>query len=402
MTLILSEEETASLLSMKETVAVLEETFADVARGDAMSDPREDRHAAVALADIAQHFGKSEEEVRREVFEERRAVDAFVEDQAFDQPYLMYLLKTMVGVSRRYQVASIRVNSEILGTPVVNGHRRLVKIPFGPGYRYTAPVLVFSTLTGELLGIVPDAVLQRNRVVATGAIGTRYLARADASVAGVIGSGWMAMGSVVATNVVRPLSLVKVFSPSVEHRGAFADRMSKEMGIDVRPVDSPEAAVAGSDIVIEATNVVSTTEKPVGTVRGDWLEPGMHLDALNLMGPDEECFRRADVTAVTWRGLEGEPWEVRKYVLPNDEAQLDIEQEVMSGRPWDIRKVPEIGEIIIGNKPGRQNPEQISFFFNTSAGVQFAACGARVLELAREQGVGTTIPTDYFLQDHHS
>lgn len=98
----------------------------------------------------------------------------------------------MAGSLSGPRVGAVRINSDVLTwTSNIHGVKR-TKVPKAPGTRYTALVLLFSLDTGELLSLFPDASIQRMRVGTTSALGAKYLARKDASILGLYGSGWQA------------------------------------------------------------------------------------------------------------------------------------------------------------------------------------------------------------------
>lgn len=115
-----------------------------------------------------------------------------------------HYLKSMDGAVPRLQAAAIRLTSDVVTFPLVNGLRRREKIPAAPGNRWLGLVLLFSTANGELLAIMNDGVLQRYRVGGTNGIGAKYLARADARTMGILGSGWQAGTQLMALTAVRP------------------------------------------------------------------------------------------------------------------------------------------------------------------------------------------------------
>src|ERR1043166_5512379 len=92
--------------------------------------------------------------------------------------------KTLDGAIPRLQAASIRVTSDVVAFPEVNGHRRRIKVPAADG-KFVGLVFLFSSSTGELVAVVHDGLLQRFTVGAINAIGAKYLAREDASVVGL-------------------------------------------------------------------------------------------------------------------------------------------------------------------------------------------------------------------------
>jgi len=131
---------------------------------------------------------------------------------------------------------ALRIDSTIDTRPVVMGFRRSVKLPLGPGWRYTGIVLLFSVTTGEVLGILAEGVLQKMRVGSTSAVGVKHLSRKDAHNGGLFGTGWQAEGQLETTSQVRKLKSVRVYSPNLEHRRRFASKMEKRIEAEIVPV----------------------------------------------------------------------------------------------------------------------------------------------------------------------
>lgn len=399
MTLILNNAEVAQAVTMAECVDAIEDAFMEVGRGWAMSDPRIDRHMPTSKEAIAKELGVPVDQLEYKILNERIAKDAYVEPEAFSAP-LIYMFKTMFGAIHKTGIAAVRTSSEVLSMPVINGNLRYCKIPTGPGGRYTSLIQLFSARTGQLLCIMPDGYIQRNRVVATGAVGTKYLARKDAKRVGILGSGMMAGGSLEATLVVRPgIEHVKVFSPNAKHREAFVERWRKQTGIDVAGVESAEAAMRDVDIAIGATNVFT----PV--LRGEWVAPGTHINSTTPGETDEACHRRADVRIMTWFS-HGDRFGVTDYTLPAaPQAHARIFSEGRESAPWALNSpqwpMAELADLLVSKVSGRTSPAQITLHINGSAGVQFAALGGKILENARKMGLGHEVPTDWFLEELH-
>src|SRR3970282_2407792 len=106
--------------------------------------------------------------------------------------------------------------------------------------------------TCEILAIMDDHYISTMRVAATSAVASKYLARKDAKIMGLLGSGEQARTQVTAHLAVRPLNKIKVYSPTKANREKFAREMSAETGVEVAPVASAEEAVRGSAIVTAA------------------------------------------------------------------------------------------------------------------------------------------------------
>ena len=161
-------------------------------------------------------------------------------------------------------------------------------------------VIIYGVETGEPLILYQDCGINEARTGAAGGLGAKHLARADAGRAAVIGSALHAQTQLAALAAVRTLTEVKVYSPTLAHRSAFADKMSRELKIEVRAAPNPRDAIEGADVVIAATNA----NQPV--IDGQWLAPGTHITSIangdktrKRQEIDEATLRRADAIFVT-------------------------------------------------------------------------------------------------------
>ncbi len=291
-----------------------------------------------------------------------------------------YWFNNIMGAVPAIDSLALRIDSTAFRMVDLDGLRRKVRAG-----DFVGLVLLFNTATGELEAILHDHFLSTRRVAATGAIGAKYLARTDARVLGLFGSGQQATAQVHAMAAVRPLELVKVFSPNPEHRREFAERMSREVGVEVRAVDHPKAVVEGADIVVTATN----SRSPV--FDGRWLQPGVHLET--IVGTDQsasgseidhEAVRRADRIITN----------LKEQIQVDRQPKLlwAIEAGILS---WD--QIHDLSEVVAGVAPGRTSDQQITLHDNnTGMGIQFAALGSLILRLAREQDLGTPLPDELF------
>ena len=356
MTVLLTNEEIERALTMEDCIDVLREAYLELAQGRAAYRPRSDLLAPTS------------------------------------RPGVVHGLKSMDGVIPRFGIAALRLNSDVIHWPLHDGTPRREKLPAAAG-RWVGLVLLFSTQTGEPLAIFPDGVVQRMRVGATSALGTHLLARPDVRVLGLLGSGWQAGAQVMGICAVRAIREVRVYSPTPSHRMAFADEMSRRVGVEIRPVDRPEAAVEGADIIVTATNSL----EPV--LSSKWLAPGMHLGSIRHTELDAETLKRCDLLFIHCR--ESAP---HAYMVGDAAAVPEVHRGLAKPRGGmvDWASYPELWELVGGRVPGRTTPAQISCFANNiGTGLQFAAVGARVLELARRRGLGRELPTEWFLQAVH-
>ncbi len=176
-------------------------------------------------------------------------------------------------------MSAVDTASGYLGTKLYTTHPRT-------GAHFT--VLLYAADGLPLASIEANALGQIRTGAASG-VATRLLARPDAAVLGLIGSGFQAETQLEAIALVRSLKEVRVYSRSAENRRRFAEKMSRYLPLAVQPVETAEKAIRGCDIVVTATNA----RDPV--LLGEWLEPGMHINAI---GSNHFLRRELDAAAV--------------------------------------------------------------------------------------------------------
>jgi len=229
---------------------------------------------------------------------------------------------------------------------------------------------------GDLLAMMQADRLGQQRTGAASGVATKFLARADASTVGIIGTGWQAESQLQAVCVARPIRAIQCYSRDAEHRNAFAKKMSAQLGVDVRAVDSTEAAVRDADVVIAVTN----SREPV--VRGQWLQPGTHVNAaganrLEARELDDEAIRRSSFVCVD---------SIEQAKIEAGELCAPIESGVLT---WD--RVCELGDVVAGRVGGRTNRNDVTLFKSLGIAVEDVALGAWVYEQARAQKIGREI-----------
>src|SRR5262249_6304554 len=153
----------------------------------------------------------------------------------------------------------------------------------------TGLVLLFSTSTGEPLAIFPDGMVQPMRVAATTALGAKALAREDASVVTILGSGWQARSQARAIMCVRSIKEMRVYSTRAVMRAALAVEMSPLVVLPIRVFDDPAKACVGADIILAATNAIVPVMKP------EWIEKGMHISTIKPGEFSPAVVAKADV-----------------------------------------------------------------------------------------------------------
>jgi alanine dehydrogenase len=139
-----------------------------------------------------------------------------------------------------------------------------------PG-RYCGLILLVDARTAEPLALMNDGVVQHLRVAATNILAAKYMAREDAHVLGIYGSGGMARSHAEMIGCVRELSEIRVYSPTRAHREAFAEEMQAELALPVRAVDSLDLLADECDML------AACTDSSVPVIGADAVRPGMFL-----------------------------------------------------------------------------------------------------------------------------
>ena len=321
----------------------------------------------------------------------RGRYDLFVPN---DDPKLMYRWGTMEGASRSFETFAIRMKSDMLEWPE---GKTVEKYCVERG-TFCGVVMVFSTRNGEPLAIINDGIIQHMRVGGCAGLGAKYLSREDSSVVGIFGSGGMARTYLLAFNEVRKIREVKVFSPTKTNREAYANEMSQKLGIKITPVERPDDAVRGCDIVATCTDSIQVIVDDPALI-----EPGMHLTCVKANEWSPEIVKKADLVI-----------KMGRPTLNLDVGQMRIggEAAVVAGNAEEIKRIanpkvdifskdfPLLTDVMSGKLKGRTGKNQVTFFANSGTqGLQFASTAGYVVREAKRRGLGHEIPTSWFLQD---
>lgn len=245
---------------------------------------------------------------------------------------------------------------------------------FASGVRFA--VMLYSGADGRLLAIIEADLLGQMRTGAASGVATRYLARVDARVVGLLGTGGQARTQLLAMCAVRPVERVLVYGRNAERRVAFCEEMASATGVPVTPVESAEAAVREAEIVVTAT----TAREPV--LLGNWLRVGTHVNAMgsnwhNRREVDDETVERSAVVVVD--ALDQARIEAGDLIIP-----------AAAGR-FDWSRAVELGAVVSGSAPGRTAPDEITFFKSLGIGLEDVAVAGHVYQLARERGLGSEV-----------
>ncbi|HSF56532.1 MAG TPA: ornithine cyclodeaminase family protein, partial [Candidatus Binatia bacterium] len=256
MTLILNNDDVEKSLDVKKCLDIMEESYREQAAGRAVNRPTCHSYLPHSI------------------------------------PQSTYSFKSVDGGIGKFGVLALRVTSDVVQEQEVHNSVRLEKLPLAGKGMFVGLVQLFSAVTGELLAIMPDGVIQQTRVGVTSALGMKVMARKNSEILGLIGSGGQARAHYRFMTAVLPIKKVKVFSPNSEHRKVFVDEMARETGVPGESVSSAEEAVKGCDVICSATN----SSRPV--LKLDWLVPGIHYNSIREFETDLAALDRCDVVAI--------------------------------------------------------------------------------------------------------
>lgn len=266
-----------------------------------------------------------------------------------------------------------------LGEPEAMGLKVVAVFPGNHGTEYDSHqgvVMLFDMEHGLPVAILDASEVTAIRTAAATGVATRVLARPDAAELAVLGTGVQARTHVEAMMEVRPIHRVRVYSRDEDRRRRFAEVATQRHEIEVVATDSARDAVAGADIVC------TTTSAPDPVLFGDWLEPGMHI---NAVGSSVKHTRELDTAAVVRSRLfvdrrESTVNEAGDYLMPLAEGAIT-----------DEHIVGEIGDLLTGRLEGRQDEGEITLFKSLGLAIEDLAAARHVYQAARHAGVGTPV-----------
>lgn len=289
-------------------------------------------------------------------------------DGAVHQP-VRTVLRVGTDIAFFGLMPAFRVEPPALGTKLVtvtprNAERGLPT--------HLATILLMDPATGELLAVLDGRYITEARTAAVSAAATRALARQDASVLAILGSGVQAHSHLEALPLVRPLREVRVWSPTLQHRARFAEEHHRAASV-VIAVDSPEDAVRGADLIV----AVTAASEPV--LRSEWVADGAHICAIGACRPD---MREMD-TALVQRA--------RVYVdsRPGALAEAGDLLIPIGERAYAADRIAgEIGELFGGRIGGRGSDREVTLFKSVGMAIEDVAAADMVYRRAAEVGLG--------------
>jgi ornithine cyclodeaminase len=271
------------------------------------------------------------------------------------------LLRTMIGLG---EGRTFGIMPGALGDDDMFG-AKLVSVfadPARPGRRaHRGLVILFEPDVGAPVCIADAEEVTLIRTAAMSAVATDALARPDASVLTLYGCGGQAETHLRAIALVRDLREVRVWGRTPANAQAFAARMVIETGLNVIAVADGREAAAGADILCTLTS----SSEPV--LLGDWVSSGAHVNIVGSSGPGPVEIDQALVVASRFVA------DSRASIVAQGSEFLDAKA---AGAIGDDHIVAEIGEVLLGTRPGRQTPDDITVFKSIGHAMQDLAATA--------------------------
>ncbi len=230
--------------------------------------------------------------------------------------------------------------------------------------------LLYRSEDAKPLAIVEANQLGQIRTGAASGLATKLLAREDATVVGIIGSGFQAETQLAAMHAVRKVRTVRVWSRGAEKRKTFAAKLSAEA------VETAQEAIEGADIVVTATN----SKEPV--FEAEWIAPGTHVNAMgsNQAGRRElppDLLTRAESVVVD--SIEQSEMESGDLLLARAEGK------------WKGENLVELWDVVAGRVVARSGKAAITIFKSNGLAVEDVASAGWVYEQALERGMGRPV-----------
>jgi ornithine cyclodeaminase len=263
-----------------------------------------------------------------------------------------------------------------LGEPRSFGLKVVSVMPGNHGTPYDSHqgvVILFGVVHGEPLAVLDAAAITAVRTAAASAAVTDALARADAGDLALLGSGAQARTHLAAMRAVRPLRRVRIWSRNRANAERFAREETANAGVEI------EVAATGEEAVRDADLICTTTASKDPVLRGAWLSPGAHVNAVG------SCF-------ATHRELDAEA--VRRARFFTD-CRASCEHEAGDfliargeGAVADAHLLGEVGEVLLGTLPGRTSRDDVTVFESLGIAVEDLAAAHAIHRRAVETGAG--------------
>ena len=235
---------------------------------------------------------------------------------------------------------------------------------------------LFDPKTGAPKAVIDASDLTDMRTGAVTAIGAKHLARKNSKVLGHIGARGTSYWNVRLLHSIFAFDEIRVHSRRPESREAFAARLEHDLGTRITVTDDWESCVRGADIVVEASRL----ERPAPMLKTEWIAKGACVIPYGTMSAVELTLTDIMDKMVMddWGQAKSGPYGALR-------AHVD------SGRLSERTLHAELGQIVAGLKPGRENDAETNLFWHRGLSLSDIALGAAMLDKAQRMGLGQTL-----------
>ena len=237
-------------------------------------------------------------------------------------------------------------------------------------------VLVFETVHGQLLSIMDSSSITAIRTAAVSGVATRLLGREDAHTLAILGSGVQAKTHLEAMLEAMTIRRIRVWSRNPDHAAQFVERAARRHEIAIQAVPTVQEAVTGAEIIC------TTTAAPEPILKGEWIEPGTHI---NAVGSSVPFARELDTAAMVRARL----FVDRRESTVNEAGDFLFAKK--EGAIGDDHILGEIGDILLGKVKGRGTHAEVTVFKSLGLAIEDLAAANYVYKKAVEKGIGSAI-----------
>jgi len=238
-------------------------------------------------------------------------------------------------------------------------------------------VLLHSAEDGRLLAIMNASAITAIRTAAVSGLATRLLARDGAAELAIVGTGVQARAHLDAMAAAGDFERVRVAGRTPSKAEAFVAELSPKYEFRMEAAGAVENAVRGADVIVTATN----SAEPV--IRREWVKLGSHINAVGSCSPRTRELDTETVVASAFfvDRRESALNEAGDYLIPVSEGAVG---------PGHIRA--ELGQVLIGEEPGRGFPEEITIFESQGIAIEDLAAAQFLYRKALENAAGARVP----------
>ncbi len=273
-----------------------------------------------------------------------------------------------------YMPAYVEGGEGALGVKIVSVYPENIKknLPSVP-----ATMIVLDPETGMVSACLDGTYLTQLRTGAVQGAATELLAKEDAKIGALIGTGGQAQSQLEAMLTVRKLEEVRIFDIDFERASQFAEEMMQQFSVTMRPTKTNQECVEGADII------TSVTTSKRATFSAEWVKKGAHINGVGAYTPEmceipREIIKAADI--VIFDTMDGVLKEAGDFISPLQDGY--IQRDSYHG---------ELGQLINEELVGRTSGEQITIFKTVGSAVLDVVVATEIVKKAKENNLGKLI-----------